>query len=44
VKGNLRATVQKDKQNVHILTNMHPPSLEGNFCVDHGKDVKPTIT
>jgi len=43
-KGNLTATVQKDKQNVHILTNMHSPSLKGNFCVDHGQAVKPAIT
>jgi len=31
LKGNLRAIVWKDKQNVNILTKMHSPPLEGNF-------------
>jgi hypothetical protein len=25
-----------DKQNVNILTNMHFPPAEGNFCDKHG--------
>ena len=32
LKGNLRAIVWKDKQNVNILTNMHSSPLEGSFC------------
>jgi hypothetical protein len=42
-KGNLTATVCKDKQNVNILTNVHSPPLEGNFCDEHGKAMKPAI-
>jgi hypothetical protein len=44
VKGNLTATLWKDKQNVNILTNMHSPLLQGNFCDEHGKALKPAIT
>ena len=43
VKGNLTAIVWKDKQNVKILTNMHSPPLEGNFCDERGKAVKLAI-
>ena len=43
VKGNLTATVWKDKQNVNILTNLHSPPLEDNFCDEHGKAMKPAI-
>jgi len=43
VKGNLTATVWKDKQNVNILTNLHSPLLEDNFCDEHGKAMKPAI-
>jgi hypothetical protein len=32
VKSNLTAIEWKDKRNVNILTNMHSPPLEGNFC------------
>ena len=38
VEGNLTA-----KQNVNILTNMHSPSVKGNFCDEHGKAVKLAI-
>jgi hypothetical protein len=30
-----------DRQNVHILTNMHRPMAEGNFCDECGKAQKP---
>ena len=40
VKGNLTAIVWKEKQNVNVLTNMHSPTLDGNFCHEHGKAVK----
>jgi len=43
VKGNMTAIVWKDKGNVNILMNMHCPALEGNFCDEHGKAVKPAI-
>jgi len=43
VKGNLTAIVCKDKRNVNILKNLHSPPLEGNFCDEHGKAMKPAI-
>jgi len=39
VKGYLTALVWKDEQNL----NMHSSPLEGNFCDEHGKVVKPAI-
>jgi hypothetical protein len=35
--------VWKDKRDVHVLTNMHCPPAEGNFCDEHGNAVKPAI-
>jgi hypothetical protein len=35
-RGDLTAPAWKDKQNVTILTNMHHPPAEGNFCDEHG--------
>jgi hypothetical protein len=32
VKGDLKAVVWKDKQNVNMLTDMHSPAAEGNVC------------
>ena len=43
MKSNLTAIVWKDKRNVNILTNMHSPPLEDNFCNEHGKAVKLAI-
>lgn len=43
VKGNLTAIVYKDKWNVNVLKNLHSPPLEGNFCDEHGKAMKPAI-
>ena len=37
LKGNLRAIVWKDKQNVNILTNMHSPPLKGNSVMSKEK-------
>lgn len=34
------APVWKDKQNMNILTNMHHPPAEGNFCDEHGNTLK----
>jgi hypothetical protein len=43
VKGSWTAIVCKDKQNVNALKNLHSPPLEGNFCDEHGKAMKPAI-
>jgi hypothetical protein len=43
VRGNLRATVWKDKWDVNVLMNMHHPPVEGNFCDEHGNTLKPAI-
>ena len=43
VKGNLTAVVWKDRQSVNVLKNLHSPPLEGNFCDEHGKAMKPAI-
>ena len=43
VKGNLTATVWKDKRNGHLMMNMLSPPLEGNFYEEHGKAMKPAI-
>jgi hypothetical protein len=39
--GDMTAVVWKDKHNVHILTNMHDPPAEGNFCDESGNTRKP---
>jgi len=39
----LTAVVWKDKQHVHVYTNMHIPSAEGNVCDEHGRAQKPVI-
>jgi hypothetical protein len=31
-----------ERQNVNMLTNMHYPLAEGNFCNEHGNNLKPT--
>jgi len=36
VSSNLTAIMWTDKQNVKILTNMHFPPADGNFCDKHG--------
>jgi len=30
--GDMTAVVWKDKRDVHMLTNIHDPPKEGNFC------------
>ena len=42
-RGGLTALVWKDRQEVYVLTNMDPPSAEGNFCDDSNRPVKPHI-
>jgi hypothetical protein len=41
--GDMTAVVWKDKYNVHMLTNMHDPPAEGNFCDESGNALKPEI-
>jgi hypothetical protein len=43
VRDDLRVTVWKDKQNINMLTNMHHPPAEGNFCDEHGNTLKAAI-
>jgi hypothetical protein len=42
-KGNMTAILWKDELNVNILTNMHSPTLEYNFCDEHRKTLKLAI-
>jgi hypothetical protein len=35
--------IWKDKGHVNMLTNMHHPPAEGNFCDEHGNALKPAI-
>jgi hypothetical protein len=39
----LTAMVCRDTQDIHILTNMHHPPTNGNFCDEHENTVKPEI-
>jgi hypothetical protein len=34
---------RSDKKDVHVLTNMHHPPTNGNFCDEHGNAIKPEI-
>jgi hypothetical protein len=42
-RGDLTALIWKDKRDVHMLTNMHNPSAEGNCCDKNGNAQKPAI-
>jgi hypothetical protein len=35
--------VWRDKRDIHLLTNMHHPPANGNFCDEHGNPIKPEI-
>jgi hypothetical protein len=37
------AKVWKDKRDVYMLTNIHNPPAEGNFCDESGNALKPAI-
>jgi hypothetical protein len=37
----MRVVVWEDKQDMHILMNMHRSPVAGNFCNEHGKAKKP---
>lgn len=43
VHGNMMALVWKDKQDIHMLMNMHNPPTEVNFCDEYGNAIKPAI-
>jgi hypothetical protein len=32
-----------DKRDIHMLTNIHNPAEEGNFCDEKGNHIKPNI-
>ena len=42
-RGDLSAVVWKDKRDVRLLTNIHDPPREGNYCDEHGNAIKPAI-
>ena len=42
-RGDLSAVVWKDKSDVRLLTNIHDPPREGNYCDKHGNAIKPAI-
>jgi len=42
-RGNLNTLAWKDRRDVYMLTNVDPPSDEGNFCDDSKRGVKPQI-
>jgi hypothetical protein len=41
VRGNQSTVCWKDKHDVYVLTNIHTPPVEGNFCDESGQAVKP---
>ena len=43
VRGNQSIVRWKDKRDVYVLTNMHSPPVEGNFCDKSGCAVKPSV-
>jgi len=43
VRGNQSIVRWKDKHDVYVLTNMHTPPVEGNFCDRSGRAVKPHV-
>jgi len=43
VRGNQSIVRWKDKRDVYVLTNMHTPPVEGNFCDESGSAVKPRV-
>jgi hypothetical protein len=42
-RDDLMAMVWRDKRDIHVLTNMHHPPANGNFCDEHGNAIKPEI-
>ena len=42
-RGDLSAVVWNDKRDERLLTNIHNPPREGNYCDEHGNAIKPAI-
>jgi hypothetical protein len=42
-RGDLTAVVWTDKRDIHMLTNIHNPPAEDNFCDEKGNTIKPLI-
>ena len=42
-RSDLMAVVWKDKQDMCLLTNIHNPPKEGNYCDEHRNAIKPAI-
>jgi len=42
-RGDLTAILWRDKRKVRVLTYIHDPPAEGNFCNNNGKAIKPQI-
>jgi len=42
-RGDLTAVVWRDKRDMCLLTNIHDPPREGNYCDKHGNAIKPAI-
>jgi hypothetical protein len=43
VRGNQSIVRWKDRHDVYVLTNMHTPPVEGNFCDESGRATKPRV-
>jgi hypothetical protein len=43
VRGNQSIVHWKDKCDVYVLTNVHIPPVESNFCYESGHAVKPRV-
>jgi len=42
-RGDLTAILWRDRCDIRVLTNIHDPPAEGNFCDCNGKAIKPQI-
>ena len=42
-RGDLTTVVWKHKRDVCLLTNIHDPPREGNYCDEHGNVIKPQL-
>jgi hypothetical protein len=41
--GGVTAVVWNDTRDVHVLTNIHNPPTEANFCQETGNALKPAV-
>lgn len=42
-RGELTALIWKDKRDMRMLTDMHNPRAEGDFCGNSGNALKPAM-